>query len=197
MTPPRVFLLSPAKLGGERAQLLLAPTARGDLARRLRREGATLGEVMRFVSSLYFRGKLAYAAAFARPPRGVAGALVITPGIGLLDPATHVTYEHVLALSRLDDVGEPVRAAGAILARRLGRRGEAVLLGSVATDRYVAPLLDALGPRLLFPPDFIGRGDMSRGAMLLRAARAGVELPVAPVAGALRRGPRAPRLASR
>jgi hypothetical protein len=37
---------------------------------------------------LYFRGKLAYAEAFARPPLGLnSGAFVITPKPGLLGPS--------------------------------------------------------------------------------------------------------------
>ena len=69
-----------------------------------------------------------------------------------------------------------------------------VLLGSIATGKYVDALLDALGPRLLFPTDFVGRGDMSRGGLLLRSAREGRELDYIPVAGALRRGKRPPKL---
>jgi hypothetical protein len=71
---------------------------------------------------------------------------------------------------------------------------EVVLLGSVATGKYVDILLEELGDRLLFPADFVGRGDMSRGALLLQAARNGVELECEPVAGAVRRGRRAPRI---
>jgi hypothetical protein len=52
-------------------------------------------------------------------------------------------------------------------------------------------LLDVVGERLLFPTEFVGRGDMSRGALLLRAARTDAELIYASVAGAVRRGPRA------
>src|SRR6185295_18728316 len=77
---------------------------------------------------------------------------------------------------------------------RAGRRGgqwDVVLLGSIATGKYVDVLLDVVGERLLFPTEFVGRGDMSRGALLLRAARSEVELGYAPVAGAVRRGPRA------
>ena len=61
----RVFLLSPASCHGERARLLLRDEACFDLALRLRGEGAPLGEVFSFLSGLYFRGKLAYARAFA------------------------------------------------------------------------------------------------------------------------------------
>ena len=64
---------------------------------------------------------------------------------------------------------------------------ELVLLGSVATGKYVDVLLDVVGERLLFPSDFAGRGDMSRGALLLRSAREGLELAYEPVAGALAR----------
>ena len=66
-----------------------------------------------------------------------------------------------------------------------------VLLGSIATGKYVDVLLDVVGERLLFPAEFVGRGDMSRGALLLRAARTDAELIYATVAGTVRRGPRA------
>src|SRR6185295_17697354 len=65
-----------------------------------------------------------------------------------------------------------------------------VLLGSVATDKYVQPLSRVFGDRLLFPRDFVGRGDMSRGAILLRAARAGRELSYVPIAETKRHGQR-------
>jgi hypothetical protein len=57
-------------------------------------------------------------------------------------------------------------------------------------------LLEVIGERLLFPTDFVGRGDMSRGALLLRAARDGRELAYEPVAGAVRRGRRAAKVAA-
>jgi hypothetical protein len=58
----------------------------------------------------------------------------------------------------------------------------------------VRVLGEALGERLRFPPDFVGRGDMSRGGLMLRCARAGIELPYAPVEGSVRRGARPPKL---
>jgi hypothetical protein len=70
-----------------------------------------------------------------------------------------------------------------------------VLLGSIATPKYVEPLSRALGERLLFPREFVGRGDMSRGGLMLRAVRDGVELDYAEVNAATLRGPRAVRLA--
>src|SRR5438067_2564970 len=87
--PSRVFLLSPANLGGIRAQMMLSPNARFDLARQLQSaQGAPLGDIFSFVSGLYFRGKLAYARRFARPPDpsepiAAGGVLVITSNAGL------------------------------------------------------------------------------------------------------------------
>src|SRR5256712_13473961 len=94
MAVRRVFLLSPANCGGERAQLLFSPRADFDLARRLRaRGGAPLGEVMSFVSGLYFRGKLTYAARFGVP-------LIITPHAGVRPPAAPVTPTRPRAAAR-------------------------------------------------------------------------------------------------
>ena len=58
-------------------------------------------------------------------------------------------------------------------------------------------LTRALGERLHFPVAFVGRGDMSRGGLLLRAVDAGRELDYGPVAGAVRHGTRPPRLEPR
>jgi hypothetical protein len=80
------------------------------------------------------------------------------------------------------------------LAHALGPDSEVVLLGSIATGKYLDPLLEVLGERLRFPSAFVGRGDMSRGGLLLRQARARIELDYIPVRGAARRGTRPPRL---
>ena len=69
-----------------------------------------------------------------------------------------------------------------------------VLLGSIATGKYVDPLLTVFGERLLFPESFVGRGDMSRGGLLLRATREGTELEYASLAGSERHGRRPPKL---
>jgi predicted kinase len=200
-----VFLLSPASTAGERGALLLDDARSGSpLAARLRSpRGVPLGEVYSFLSSLYFRGKLAYAAAFGRPPRGLCGAFVITPGEGLRDPAEPITIarlrRHAAVRIRLSERRylEPLRRDAAAL-RALAHEGcRIVLLGSIASPRYVEPLLELFGERLLFPPDFVGRGDMSRGGLLLRCVENGRELAYAPVAGAVRHGPRPPRLAPR
>jgi hypothetical protein len=198
--PGRIFLLSPAHLGGKRAELLLGGRGRFPLAERLRNgEPVTLAEAFTFLSGLYFRGKVTYAARFARPPANLPGALVITSNRGLLRPDTPVTAAELRGFARTeiraDEPGyhEPLRRSLAPLAAAAAASGgpmDVVLLGSVATGKYVDVLLDVVGEQLLFPTEFVGRGDMSRGALLLRAARAEVELAYTPVAGAVRRGSR-------
>jgi hypothetical protein len=191
---PRLFLLSPAHCGGERAALLCSPRARFDLARRVREAEAPLGEVFSFLSGLYFRGKLAYASRFGIP-------LVITPDAGLRPPDHPVTLTTLRASARVDihaanpRYRRPLLASAQAVARTLPPDGPVTLLGSIASDKYVGALLEVFGPRLTFPAEFVGRGDMSRGGLLLRAVRAGVELDYVPVAGAVRHGPRPPRLA--
>src|SRR5262245_20223897 len=198
----RVFLLSPATLGGERATLLTSPRAAFPLALRLQsRGGAPLGEVMSFLSGLYFRGKLAYGLTFATPPTPrCPGVLVITPDRGLLPPDMPITLDALRASARVDipernpTYRMPLETSARALARRVGRHGEVVLLGSIASDKYTAVLSDVFGSRLRFPADFVGRGDMSLGGLLLRCVRAGQELPYVPLHGAIRHGQRPPRL---
>jgi len=196
----RFFLLSPASCAGERARLLLREEARFELALRLREEGAPIGIVFAFLSGLYFRGKLTYATRFARPAPELPGTFVITPTRGLL-PADHTVRLGDLRRFAEVDIHEdnpryrtPLERDARHLRRRAGAEAEIVLLGSVATGKYVDSLLGIFGSRLLFPPDFVGRGDMSRGGLLLRGAREGKELPYAPIEGAVRHGPRPPKL---
>lgn len=196
----RIFLLSPAHCGGERARLVFNPAARFDLAVRLRAGGVPLGEVFAFLSGLYFRGKLAYAEAFARPPVSLPGVLVITPTDGLVPAAEAVDFARLRRFAEVDiDAGnpryvEPLRRDARRLAPLLGPRADVVLLGSIATGKYLDPLLEVFGERLRFPADFVGRGDMSRGGLLLRCARVGAELDYVGVRGAVRHGARPPRL---
>jgi hypothetical protein len=195
---PRVFLLSPAHCGGKRAALLLRAEASFPLAARLRGpEGITLGEAFSFLSGLYFRGKLAYASRFARPAAAFAGAQVITANRGLVAADTRVGVEDLRAFGSVDIRADDPRYRTPLVqdVARLAehRDAELILLGSVATGKYVDVLLDVVGERLLFPTDFVGRGDMSRGALLLRAARDGRELTYETAAGALDRLRRKPR----
>jgi hypothetical protein len=187
--------------------MVLSDRARFDLAVRLRgSQGVAIGEVFAFISGLYFKGKLAYALEFARPPEPGApltgsGALVITPSAGLRPVETGITADALRAFGAVDIAANdpryrtPLLASARALADEIGPDCEVVLLGSIASAKYVDILLDVFGERLLFPVEFVGRGDMSRGGLLLRCVRSGEELTYVPVKGAVRHGPRPPKLA--
>ncbi len=191
----RVFLLSPANSSGRRAALLTRPGASFDLARRVLVGDATLGEVFTFCSGLYFRGKLAYAQKFADPATSVH---IITASRGLLPPDYPVDFAllgefaSVPVDSQEPRFAEPLTHSCIQLANS---KTKVVLLGSIATGKYLDCLLPLFKDRLLFPRDFVGRGDMSRGALMLRSAAAGQELPYAPVASSAVHGRRAPSVA--
>ena len=202
MPPRSSFLLSPARCDGERAKLLFNPLAAFPLAARLREpDGVELGEVFSYLSSLYFRGKLAYAQAFAGPQVTWPPVSIITTDRGLVSPRARVRLEDLLAFSRVD-IGagdprfvEPLRRDALALDDQMDADERVVLLGSIATGKYADTLLSVFGERLVFPSLFVGRGDMSRGGLLLRAARDGRELEYVPVVGTVRRGHRPPKLA--
>jgi hypothetical protein len=203
MKSPQIFILSPARLDGRRGKLLLNPEARSPLAATLRAEGAPIGEVFSFLSGLYFRGKLSYAKTFASPPTNIPGVLVITTSRGLRPPDDRVYRRDLAEFAHIDLATPderfhiPLRRDIDALRRRIGDDTRVVLLGSIATGKYVDPLLGAFGERLMFPADFVGRGDMSRGGLLLRCVSDGRELGYVSVSGAQRRGARPPRLAPR
>jgi hypothetical protein len=197
----RIFLLSPARCDGRRAQILLNEQASFDLARRIRSPGgAPIAEVFSFLSGLYFRGKIAYARHFARQASGEPGVFVITTDRGLMEPETPVVRDDLLAFAGVDIAsgGERFRAPLERDAKRIAAtlhpQACVVLLGSIATDKYADVLIDAFGTQLVFPSEFVGRGDMSRGGLLLRCVRADVELDYQSVIGAVRRGSRPPKL---
>lgn len=196
----RLFLLSPANTSAIRGRLLLNRNSEFELAQRIRRQGVPLGELFSFISSLYFRGKLAYAEAFSNSPSGFPTALVMTTSRGLLPPETIITLDDLLEMSSVPiDPGdaryrEPLCRDARALARVLPAGSQIVLLGSIASGKYVDPLLEIFGANLLFPQKFVGRGDMSRGGLMLRCAQAGLELEYVSVDSAVRRGPRPPKL---
>jgi hypothetical protein len=159
-----------------------------------------LGEAFSFISGLYFRGKLAYASTFASAPDGLPGALVITACGGLLPPETPVNREQLCLISAAPvDASEPryripLERDARLVASHLSDDCEVVLLGSIATPKYVEPLLAIFGERLVFPAEFAGRGDMSRGGLMLRCVREGVELNYVSIATGERHGPRPAKL---
>lgn len=197
----RVFLISPASCAGKRARLLLRDAAAFPLARRVREAGAPLGDVFTFLSGLYFRGKLAYATAFAAPPPGVPASLIITTSRGLVAPSVTIKLADLEEFARvpIDSVEfrDALERSGRSLERSIAEDTPVVLLGSIATGKYVDVLLDVFGERLRFPVEFIGRGDMSRGGLLLRCAEDGDPLEYVPIDGRSRRGRRPPRLEPR
>jgi hypothetical protein len=203
----RIFLLSPANCSGRRAEQLLSPRAEFALAQQLRStEGAPLGAVFSFVSGLYFRGKLAYATRFSNPPQPIdvpeaGGTFVITPTAGLVSAESRVTIEVIRHFATVDVnvesalYREPLERAASALRSAVGTRCEVVLLGSIASGKYVDVLLPVFGTQLVFPVEFVGRGDMSRGGLMLRCVGADAELEYVPVDGSSRRGRRPPKLA--
>lgn len=197
----RIFLLSPANASSTRAQFLLNEAGQSLLAQRLRASGATLGEIFSFISGLYFRGKLAYAQTFMNPPPRLPGIVVITASGGLISPDKVLTLDEL----RKDIVGRvdagrseyriPLERDAALLRDHMGPHCETVLLGSIATPKYVEPLLAIFGTTLVFPEEFVGRGDMSRGGLLLRCVRENIQLTYVPVTGAVHHRQRPPKLA--
>jgi hypothetical protein len=196
VNPAQVFLLSPAYCGGRRAAMLLNPASKMDLAQRLMAGALTLGEAFAFMSGLYFRGKLAYAQHFG------THVLVITPTRGLQSPDTMVSTKLLREFARVDvdstdrRYRKPLDRDLHLLSAQLRLDAPVILLGSIATGKYVDALTTALGPKLYYPSAFVGRGDMSRGGLMLRSVAANEELDYTPlVAGAPRHGARPPKLA--
>jgi hypothetical protein len=183
----RIFVLSPAHAGGERARMILSDRAEFELA----------------LSGLYFRGKIAYATAFTRPAPGIPGVFVITPTRGLVDAGTPIRIDDLLEFATVDihcddpRYRAPVERHARALARKLPSRSEVILLGSIATGKYVDVLIETFRERLFFPADFVGRGDMSRGGLMLRCVADRQELSYISVAGAVLNGKRPPKLAPR
>ena len=180
---PLVFLLSPAYCGGRRAGIALKPESALPIARHLRDGTLELGAAFAFFSGLYFRGKLAYSLKFGfAAGADVDPVLVITPTRGLMAPHERVNPELIREFAGVDVSLDDLRYRGPLerdvklLARNLPDEARVVLLGSVASGKYVDLLRPLLGHRLCYPTAFIGRGDMSRGGLLLRCVDDGTEL---------------------
>ncbi|HEY2830265.1 MAG TPA: hypothetical protein VGJ88_09130 [Thermoanaerobaculia bacterium] len=178
----KVFLLSPASTSGLRAKQLMSPRAQFPTALRFRAGEVMIAEAFAFMSALYFRGKIGYALHFG----GAENTFVIAPGYGLVPPTWTLNEERMKKMSRTDvDMKDrtyvkTLRDSATKLAKGLANGmdddAEVVLLGSVASGKYVDVLLPIFGERLRFPHAFAGLGDMSRGGLMLRAVRANCEL---------------------
>jgi hypothetical protein len=175
----RVFLLSPANVSGLRAKQLASPRATFQAAQLYRSaEGVPIALAFAFMSALYFRGKITYAMHFAAREN----VLVITAGYGLVAPDWPMNEERMRKMNRTPvdaaarSYAQPLKRDAMELDARVGPDAQVVLLGSVATGKYVDILLPIFGPRLRFPSAFAGLGDMSRGGLMLRAVRENREL---------------------
>jgi hypothetical protein len=177
--PSTVFLISPANTSGLRAKQLQSPNASFDAARMYRsEEGVPIALAFAFMSALYFRGKITYALHFA----DIENIRVIAPGFGLVPPDWRITPERMKTMSktpvdiRKRNYRKPLERDALALAEEIDDDAQVVLLGSVASGKYVDILWPIFGSRLRFPSAFAGLGDMARGGLMLRAVRADREL---------------------
>ncbi|MDX1583536.1 MAG: hypothetical protein R3338_08050 [Thermoanaerobaculia bacterium] len=182
--PPTIFLISPANLNGTRAKQLRSKHAMFEAAKAYRNGGVPIGQAFSFMSALYFRGKLTYARRFSVSPTpgSIEPVQIITAGYGLVSPDWLIDQKRMRRLQRtkIDPRSRTYRSTLQKDVRRLRDECDEsvrfVLLGSVATGKYVDVLHPILRDRLKFPASFVGIGDMQRGSIMLNAARSGVEL---------------------
>ena len=141
-------------------------------------QGVPIALAFAFMSALYFRGKIAYALHFT----AIENIHVIAPGFGLVPPDWRITEERMKTLRRTPvdvrkrNYRKPLERDALTLVARVDDDAQVVLLGSVASDKYVDILWPIFGSRLRFPAAFAGLGDMARGGLMLRAVRADREL---------------------
>jgi hypothetical protein len=182
--PSKIFLLSPANTSGIRAKQFVSPRASFEAALMYRSpDGVEIARAFAFMSSLYFRGKIGYAQHFAEPVAiDGCGVYVITPGFGLVAPDWRLTPERMKVMSRTPvdaatrNYRKPLERDAVLLAATIESDAQVILLGSVASGKYVDILWPIFQTRLRFPAAFAGLGDMSRGGLMLRAVRANREL---------------------
>ena len=126
--------------------------------------------------------------------------LIITSNSGLVSADTLVTpadlqaYCDVPIDARENRYTQPLVRDAAALAASCANDCSVVLLGSVASGKYVDHLLPIFDTKLHFPKEFVGRGDLSRGGLLLRSVTANRLLTHIPVAGTVLQGSRQPKL---
>jgi hypothetical protein len=195
----RIFLISPANTSGVRWQRVVNGKSQSSLALRLREWGAPLADVFSFMSTLYFRGKLDYAQKFSNPPDNRPGVYLIAPSRGLLLPTELVTIDDMAAIAAVralhtnPNFRDPLERDARRISSEAGPTTQFILLGSIATLKYVEPLSNVFGLRLLFPSEFLGRGNMSRGSLLFRCCRENRELSYSAVTEDLLHPPKRPK----
>ena len=147
---------------------------------------------------------MTYAERFGRPPPGLSGGLVISPVEGLRFLHEPVTLERLRGWADVPiDAANPRFTRPLVRARRRSRAGPrraapaSCCWAAWPPTNTSSPCPRSSATTCCSRRTSSAAGDMSRGALLLRAARAGQELAYAPVEGARRHGPRAPRLAQR
>src|SRR5678815_3668029 len=89
-----------------------------------------------------------------------------------------------------------LRRSARELVTQIGTECEIVLLGSVATGKYLDILAPIFGSRLRIPAEFVGLGDMSRGGLLLRCVRENRQLNYIDAASVTTPGPKRSRVIS-
>lgn len=194
MARPRIFLLSPATAHGARARGLIAPEPRSPTARQLASAGMRLGDVFTYLSGLYFNGKLTYARRYATPPAslGGEGIYIITMTDGILTPDHRVCVDdlrrYAAAERQTDEGRHAFEVSARALAMTIGPRCDVVFMGSVASGKYTDIIEPAFGERLLFPLELVGRGQLSRGALLFRCVKEDRELEYALMSELVDRG---------
>ncbi len=152
----RIFLLSPANARESEGQRLLHSTAPSELAVRLRQSGVRLGDVYQHISSLYFRGKLSTHQVSAIPLSRLRACRYIT-GTGLMLPETLIRFDEFRQLSAISIDASNERYRQSLIADLMRLREMAgvhvdiILLGSIATSKYVDPIANVFGERVLVP----------------------------------------------
>ena len=177
---PRVFLLSPAHLGGERARILMRPEASFDLAARVRekrrcarRRDLRVSERALLPRQAHLRGRVRGGAASPRSRRPTS-----SPPTAGWPPCTSASITRArprwaastsTARRGLSQAARARRQEAGEADRR--RRGGAARLGGV-DEVHRRARARCSSARLVCPVDFVGRGDMSRGSLMLQARRA-------------------------
>ena len=142
-----------------------------------------------------------YASRFGRPPPSLPPALVITPTRGLQSPSLPISRSLIEEFASLD-WHRPTRAFWIRSSRvrvsfvhRSSQRCAWSCSGASRRAGTSSRWRASSRAGCNYPAEFVGRGDMSRGGLLLRHAEEGRELDYVPLAAGLtRHGAKPPKL---